>query len=612
MFTNTQNFKSVICKKLVFILFIFLTISTGIAQNNDKRLKGIDKELNAVLETWKAAGFAVAVVEKDKIIYAKGFGYRDYENKLSVTPNTLFAIGSCSKAFTTSLLGIINKEGKLSFDDSPAKYIPELKFYNDELNSSITIKDMMTHRTGLPRHDYSWYLFPTNSKDSLIQRIEFLEPSKNLREQWQYNNFMYMAQGVIIEKITGQSWEDNIKKTLFHPLEMKRSNLSIKKLEKDKDKAFGYELKNETSIKITDYYHIAAMSPAGSINSSVNEMSNWVITWINGGKFKDTEIIPLLFVKQATSSQMVVSAGFPGKDNPGLHMSSYGYGWFISSYKGHYRVQHGGGIDGFTANTCFFPSDSIGIIVLSNQSSSTVPSVVRNIIADKLLGVSKTDWNKTLKEEHDKRVANMKKAKKDLVSDKVLKTLTSHTLGDYTGVYSNPGYGSFKIALKNDSLFAEFTLKKFWLKHYHYDIFETYLVEESGIDTTEGSDLKINFHTNNLGEISDLNVKFETTLDPLKFKRKLAEIKVDKETLQKYVGEYDISGTTIKIFLKGEKTLYVFVPGQPEYEMLATEQHKFTFKILDGYKLEFIEDKKGNITEVLFIQPNGTFKATKK
>lgn len=599
-------------KKILFVWCIVLSFSTVFGQSVDKRLKGLDKELNEVLETWKAAGFAVAVVEKNKIIYVKGFGYRDYENKKPVTENTLFAIGSCSKAFTVSLLGILDSEDKISLDNSPADYIPYLKFYNDELNSFVTIKDMMSHRTGLPRHDYSWYVFPTESRDSLLQRVAYQEPFTGLRKKWYYNNFMYLAQGVVVEKVTGKSWEENVAEKLFKPAEMVRSNLSISELEKSSDKAIGYELKNDSIIKKIDYYNIAAMSPAGSINSSVQEMSNWVITWINGGKFKDKEIIPANFVTQAMSSQMVVNAGLPSKENPDLHLSNYGFGWFTSSYKGHYRVQHGGNIDGFSANTCFFPSDSVGIIVLANQDGSSIPSVVRNIMADRMLGVTQTDWNKTLRDRRDKAVAEQKEAKKDAVSDQVLGTKPSHSLTAYTGAYSHPGYGSFDINIERDSLFAQFDLMQFWLKHYHYDVFETYLVEDSGIDTSEPSDLRINFSANNTGEISGLKVKFEAALDPLEFNHAPVGIEVDKETLQLYVGEYELSGTTIKLFLKGEETLYLFVPGQPEYELFATAEHKFSIKSLDGYSLAFTEGEDGVISEVSFIQPNGTFKAKRK
>ncbi len=599
-------------KKILFIVFTLSLITSSIAQDVDKRIDGLDTALNEVLETWKAAGFAVAVVEKNKIIYAKGFGYRDYENKIPVTTNTLFAIGSCSKAFTTSLLGLLQSENKISFDESPREYIPEFEFYNQEMNNSITIKDMMSHRTGLPRHDYSWYIFPSNSKDSLLQRVVFQEPFTGVREKWYYNNFMFLAQGVITEKITGKSWEENVREKLFKPLGMVRSNLSIDELEKSENIAFGYELKNDSIIQKMNYYHIAGMSPAGSINSSVNEMSNWLITWINKGKFKNNEILPASFVDQAISSQMVVTGALPGKENPDLHLSNYGYGWGISSYKGHYRVEHGGAIDGFTASTCFFPSDSIGIVVLTNQNGSSVPPVVRNIIADRVLNVTSTDWNKTLKDRQAKAIKKQKEAKKATISNKKYGTKTSHILEEFAGTYSHPGYGSFDLNVERDSLFVLFPLMKMWLRHYHYDVFEPFEVEESGIDTTETSELRLNFNTNDAGEISSLKVKFEATLDPIEFKRTPNEIAVDKDILEKYVGEYELSGTTAKIYLKGDETLFLFISGQPEYELLATGLNKFSIKILEGYKLEFIEGEKKTINEVLFIQPNGTFKAKRK
>jgi len=260
-------------KKIVITLIAIISITSVFAQK-DKRLKGLEKELEAILETTKAPGFAVAIVEGKKIIYAKGFGYSDYENKVPSNANTLYAIGSSSKAFTSAILGQLREEDKVSFEESPIKYIPDLKFYTDEMNNNIIIKDLMSHRTGMPRHDYSWYLFPTNNKDSLLLRIKHQEPFIGLRKQWYYNNFMFLTQGVIAERITGKSWEENIKERFFKPLGMTRSNGSIDELKKSSNAAIGYELKKDSLISKMDYYHIAGISPAGSINSSVNEMSN--------------------------------------------------------------------------------------------------------------------------------------------------------------------------------------------------------------------------------------------------------------------------------------------------------------------------------------------------
>ena len=595
---------------LISLLFSLFTII--IVGQTASSLEGVENDLNQILKATKGAGFAVAVVNKDKVIYSKGFGYRDYENKIPADGNTLFAIGSSTKAFTSAILGVLRKEDKLSFDDSPIKHIPELRFYNDEMNNGIIIEDLMTHRTGLPRHDYSWYLFPSFNKDSLLQRVVHQEPFTEVRKQWYYNNFMFLAQGVIAERLTGKSWEDNVRERFFQPLGMSRSNLSIKELEKSANAAIGYGLKKDSIINKMKYYKIAGMAPAGSINSSVNEMSKWMMTWLNKGKFNDKEVIPAPYVDQAMGSHMVVSSGLPNKELPNMHMSNYGYGWFISSYKGHYMVQHGGNIDGFSANVALFPSDSIGVVVLANQNGSAIPSLVRNTISDRMLNVDKTDWVGKFKEGKEKAKKNAKEGEKSQSSGQKENTRPSHIKLDFTGSYSNPGYGPFEINVEKDSLFAKFLLKKMWLKHYHYDVFQPFEVKESKIDTSENSQLRFNFITNDSGDISGVKLKVEAAIDPILFKRTPNTIDVDAKTLEQYVGDYEISTTTIKVYVKGEKTLYLFVAGQPEYELLATEKHKFVFKTVDGFKVSFIEGDDGKIVAVDMIQPNGTFKATRK
>ena len=592
----------------VILLLIAITCLNGfIYSQSDKRLKGVEKELNEILEITKSAGFAVAVVKGNEIIYSKGFGYRDYENKIPVDNNTLFAIGSSTKAFTSSILGQLRKEDKLSFDESPIKYVPDLKFFNDEMNNSIVIKDLMSHRTGLPRHDWSWYVFPTYDKDSLMRRIEFQEPFTGVRKQWYYNNFMFLTQGVIAERITGKSWEENMYERLLKPLKMTRSNLSIKELRKADNVALGYEIVDEKISKM-DYYRIAGMSPAGSMNSSVNEMSNWLMTWLNKGKFEGNEIIPEAYINEAMSSQMVINGALPDDEFPDIHMATYGYGWMLSSYKGHYRVEHGGNIDGFSADVIFFPSDSIGIVVLANQNGSSVPSLVRNTIADRLINVESTDWIKRYKD---------RKAKQEDVEEEVeaapiqKKQAPQHQPKDFTGFYENLGYGQFEIIVENDSLFAVLPLWKLYLEHKHFDIYNSYKVTDEGIDTSNEG-LAFNFQIDNEGEIYNLKLKIEPTLQPLEFIRKPKTIDVEETTLQSYVGKYDLSGTILKTYIKEKNSLYLFIKGQPEYELLPTDKHKFSFKVLDGFKVEFIENKEGEIGEIKVIQPNGTFRAVKK
>jgi CubicO group peptidase (beta-lactamase class C family) len=575
---------------------------------------GIDTAFQRVLKDQKAVGFAVAVVNKDKIIYAKGFGYRDNEKKLPVTSNTLFAIGSCTKAFTASLLGLLNKDGKVDFDKSPREYLPQLHFYSKEMDDEITIRDMMCHRTGLPRHDYSWYLFKTSSRDSLLERIKYMEPTAPVRQIFQYNNFMFLLQGMITEKLTGKSWEENVKEKIFTPLGMNTSNFSIHTMEKSDDASLGYAVVKDSTIKKLDYYDIDAMGPAGAINSSVNEMANWVITWINGGKFNGKEILPSSYVTQAMSSQMVVAPGLPEADVPDAQFSNYGFGWFFTSYRGHYRVEHGGNIDGFSASTSFFPTDSIGIIVLSNQNGSAVPGIVRNIIADRLFDLKRIDWTGRADSALAKARVAAKEAEKSKVSNRIPGTHLSHELKDYAGLFNNKGYGSFEVFLKNDSLFIHTPNGDIWLRHYHYDVFEPFDVDEkTGIDTADKSDLRIQFHMSPAGEINMVSMPLQPGLKDIEFSRIPKPKEITKEELKKYEGSYEFApGNEAKFYIKGEKTLYAFVQGQPEYELVPVDKNKFDFKTLKGFSVQFEENDKGEIVSASFIQPNGTFKATKK
>ena len=604
--------------RIITTLFCCLMVLTASSQkiknqNIDKRFAGLDTAFVRVLKDWHAAGFAVAVVEKNKVIYEKGFGYRDVEKKLPATPNTLFAIGSCTKAFTASLIGLLVKEGKVDIDKPVELYMPGLKFFNDPMNNTITLRDMMSHRTGLPRHDFSWYFFSSSSRDSILQRIQYQEPTAPVRDKWQYNNFMFTAQGALVEKLTGKSWEDNVREKFFKPLGMSNSNFTIKDWEAYNESAIGYGVKKDSIIKKLEYYNIAAMSPAGAINSNVHEMANWVITWINSGKYNGKEIIPAEHLTQAISSQAIVSPGLPTTERPDLFFATYGFGWSLSSYKGHYRVEHGGNINGFSASTSFFPTDSIGIIVLTNQDGSTVPGIIRNLIADRMLALKYYDWNSDLKKATDKAKATSAEAKKNATSNRKLNTFPSHPLKDFEGIYNNPGYGNFDVYVNKDSLFAKGGDNVLWLRHYHYDVFDIFDKDaKEGIDTSAAGPVKIQFQMNAAGDIESLTVPFEAGLKPIVFTKQLKVKAVTKEDLQKYTGEYELSGATVKIYIKNDKTLYALVPGQPEYELVPTDKDKFGLKIISGYYVQFSVDEKNKVTDLTFIQPNGNFKAVKK
>lgn len=594
-------------KKLLLIISLAMVLPVHAQKKKLPKsadpLSDVEKHLEQILKDRKAAGFAVAVVKKDSIIYARGFGYRDFENKLPVTPHTLFAIGSCTKAFTASLLGLMKEEGRLDYDKPVRDYLPGLKFYNDDLNRGVTVRDAIVHRTGLPRHDFSWYLFSTDSRDELIKRIEFMEPTAPLRQTWQYNNFMYLVQGVIAEKNYGKTWEELVRQKFFIPLNMKRSNTSVTALSGDNDAALGYTLKSDSIISKTDYYNINAMGPAGSINSSVLEMANWLKVWINKGKFNGKEVLPESYINEAISSQMVVSPGYPGTESPDLHVSNYGFGWSVSSYRGHYRVDHGGNIDGFSANTAFFPTDSIGIVVLTNQNGSVLNNLVRNTLADRLLNLDPVDWN-------ERRNKSERKAASDVRGEENQKkgTQPSHPLKDYEGLYTHKAYGTFEVQHRNDSLIAVFPVEKMWLRHYHYDVFQAVGYGKNGLaDTNEVSQVLVPFYMDEAGDIVSVKVRFQPELEPLAFIRTSKPKQLSEDDLKIYLGEYQLAPEAVaRVYTKNQK-LYLFIKGQPEYELVSVGERKFEIKSLKGYSLEFEDSAEA----VKFIQPNGIFKATR-
>lgn len=601
--------------KLLFLVAVLISLTANSQKKTTKDtqpLTGLDTALQRVLKDRQAVGFAVAIVKNDRIIYEKGFGFRDRENKLPVTQNTLFAIGSATKAFTASLLGLLQKDNKLDFDKPVRTYLPDLEFFNNDLNNNVTVRDIIVHRTGLPRHDYSWYLFNSASRDSLMRRIKYQEPTYPLRQTWQYNNFMYLTQGVISEKLYNKKWESVVKEKILDPLGMSGSNFSIHDLKKQNDASLGYTIVKDSIIKRLDYYDINAMGPAGSINSSVHEMANWVITWINGGKFKGKEILPSSYVRDAISSQMVINAALPDKEIPDAHFANYGFGWFLSSYRGHYRVEHGGNIDGFSTSVSFFPTDSVGIIVLVNQNGSSVPGIVRNIIADRMLGEKPIDWNGRANASQAKARAAAKTTDKP-ESNRKPGTTASHGNKDYEGLYAHDGYGTFEVINRKDSLILMTQNGESWLRHYHYDVFELLQIDRTdGIDTAGTGNLKIQFQMNSAGDISGVTAPLQPGLDDIKFIKTPRAKKVSGSDLKKYEGVFTIQQTMeVKFYTKGENTLYAFTEGQPEYELIPTGTDLFEIKGLSGYKVQFT-NVNGEITAATFIQPEGTFRAEKK
>jgi hypothetical protein len=421
---------------------------------------------------------------------------------------------------------------------------------------------------------------------------------------------MFLAQVMIAEKITEKTWEDNIRERFFVPLKMTHSNTDIFATQKDPDASLPYTVNDKFEIEKVDYYNINGMGPAGSINSCANDMANWVSAWIMGGKFNGTEVIPGSYIKQASSSQMVVSGGQP-RIHPDIQFSNYGLGWFLQSYRGHYLVEHGGNIDGFSANVAFYPSDSVGIVVLTNQNGSSATTLVRNILSDKLFALETIPWNANAKKETDEAIKIAKAAKPDQDTIQVKNTHPSHPLEAYTGLFGNPAFSEFTITLKNDTLFSFLMGEPVWFKHYHYDVFKIESVKnDNAVSAEENGGMLINFISGNDGKIEKISMELDEPGKATEFTRQAIKVAMSKDDLSKYAGEYDMEGQTVKIYIKGT-TLMVSVPGQPDYETVAVGNDTFNLVVAKGYGVKFTLEN-GKATVVTFVQPNGNFAAKRK
>jgi CubicO group peptidase (beta-lactamase class C family) len=567
------------------------------------QLPGLDDFVHTVMRDWRARGLALAVIREDEIIYTQGFGKRDEERNLPVTAQTLFPIASCTKAFTTAAMSILADAGKLDWDTPVRAYIPNFRLYDPFATERVTPRDLVSHRTGLPRHDLMWYNNTTSSRRELFERLRYLEPTKDLRSFWQYSNLMYMAAGYLIEMLSGQSWEEFVRENIFHPLGMKHSNFDIVRTSSEADDySHPYKEIRDEIQEIPFYGAQAAIGPAGAIVSNITEMSNWVLLHMNRGKYKDTSVISEVQVQQLHTPQMVIPQI---SRYPEMPYASYAMGWVVEPYRGYSKIHHSGGIDGFRSLVTLFPTERIGIVVLSNMGQFDIPEILTYHIFERLLDLDETPWNERFMKEHLGFKEAENKGKEQSETKRIAGTNPSHPLEAYTGDFEHPGYGALSITFNAGELQGTFNDIVFPIQHYHYDIFEFVLERWQEV-------MKVSFLTNVKGDIDTLIVPFEPAGNDIVFKRVPNRQMQSKDFLEQMVGIYEFMDMQIVISLKGEHTLSASVPGLPDYVLEPYKGTEFLAKGRSGVSIEFQRDASGAVTGVDATLPYGVFHASKK
>lgn len=570
------------------------------AASLEEKLTLIRAFTDSTRKIWNVPAIAISIVKDNKVVFAEGFGLRNIEKNLPADENTLFAIGSCSKAFTTMILGFLAEEGKIDWNEPVKTYLPTFKLHDEFATARMTPRDLVTHNSGLPRHDLMWYGSPL-TREQLFDRLQYLEPNKDFRTTYQYQNLMFMTAGYLAGQVMGTSWENLVTERIFEPLGMTNSNFSVEDSKKSDNHSLPYVEKND-KIEFTPFRNIDEVGPAGSINSSVADMAKWMRFHLNKGKVGDKALISESNFEMMQTPYTAISS--PQQEDEISH-ASYGLGWLIQYYRGHKRVSHGGGIDGFTAQVGLLPRDNIGIVVLTNRGGTPLPGIVSNYASDLLLDLEPVDWNSRIKSRVDKAKEEQKKQGEKKDEQRIAGTKPSHPLSDFAGEYEHPAYGVIAISQESKQLSAKFNSFSSPLEHWHYDVFR--------MTSDDLNNMKITFYSNEKGDLDHLTMPLEAAVDPIVFKRKPSSNLTDPKFLSKLAGEYTLeNGTVATVAMKGENEITVHLPGQPTYDLEPYKETTFNLKGLTGYSLKFVLDKNSRVTEAVFLQPNGTFPAKRK
>ncbi len=471
-------------------------------------LSSIDPVVNAMMAEWKVPGLALGVIKDGQVVYAKGYGYRDLEAKLPVTPRTLMAIGSNTKSMTVVLMGMLVDEKKLEWDKPVKSYLPDFQMYDDYATRNLTPRDLVNHRSGLPRHDIVWYGRKITRKE-VVGRLRYLEPTTSFRNIWQYQNLMYATAGYLEEVLTGRTWDDLVRERIFAPLGMSRSNTAITESPKSDDFAWAYGIKDGAIVRIP-FRSADHVGPAGSANSSIEDMLKYVQFRIDLGMAGGKRLLSEAQAREMQSAQMPVG---PAADAlwAGFDLASYGLGVGISSYRGHRAVIHGGGIDGFISQMSWLPDDRIGVVVLTNQGvNNGIPTLVVKAVYDRILGLPPIDWAAKQREVDRVVAKQVADAGAKVVAERKPGTSPSRPLSGFAGSYSHPGYGTLVVRMAGDGLELVADDMRAPLEHYHYDTFKVGEGPASGM--LQGL---VSFLTNPKGEVDRVSIPLEQALPPI-------------------------------------------------------------------------------------------------
>jgi len=460
-------------KIIVQFFSLLLIVNCSFGQNNS--LDTLDKYIPKLMQYFGAPGLAISIVQDGEIKYSKGFGTKTINKNDTVDNNTLFAIGSISKSFTAIALAMLVDEGKIDWDDKVIKYIPYFQLYDPYVTSSFTIRDLLTHRSGLKEVSGGtlWY-HSDLSREDIIRGLKYLDPVTEFRTKPAYQNTMFLVASKVVESAAEEPWEDFIRKRIFEPLEM--GNTVISQAERKESQNISTpHIRNEEFETITiEQEKLDNIAPAGAIYSSANDMAHYMNFLLNNGiKGNDTLISRTVFNEILKPQFHFQSFGEPIHNE----FTSYGFGWWLTPKNGNKIVDHSGGVDGMVANLIMVKNRNLGVIVLTNSSAAGwAPfSLTFDIIGSFLEDTDYKNLSIYLKSYFLKTDSIQGEKRKKIQNSRIINTKSSLTMEKYAGTFNDEMYGDISIVYENKNLRIEFSHTPLFtgiLTHWHYDTFE--------------------------------------------------------------------------------------------------------------------------------------------
>ena len=548
------------------------------------------------MAVWKVPGTALAVVQDGKVALTRAYGQRDVEADLPVTPRTQFVICSITKSFTATAVALLHNDGALDWSKPVREYLPEFRLFDASATERVTIRDLLSHQSGLPRHD--WIHVPGDlAPAEMLPLMRHLEPSRDIRTTWQYNNLCYNAAGLLIERVSGQSFEAFVRERLTNRLGMSVS-FSLDALEAGSEPARPYMIHVDTRLPALRLP--IRTTAAGAINTSVADLANWMRLHLGKGEFEGERLLPAALVEQLQAPSVPTGKSEFSEFGHG----HYGFGFQNNSYRGDRVVSHSGGWTGWGSLMTLVPDAGIGIAVLTNRSPNEVTSILTWYIIDRLRGREPVDWLSRFRKMRDDFIAHIPADKEAREKMRHKDTRPAHTLSAYAADYAHPGYGVISIREQDGALHWSWRGMGAPLAHRH---FETFVTPEI-IDKLHPDNLPLTFLTDRDGNIVSLSVPLEPMVKDIVFERRAAGDCLDPAFRARCVGHFRSGAVTHRVTLDGEGRLILKSDYQPAYRLEPQQGRKFRIAGLEGFAVEF-RGEGDDIGQIIFHQPNGTFVA---